>query len=80
MLKMSFMNGTMDREKLKEFIDETEKPIRYTYGFGYRNPTIHKILIDKEKAMKIVKDEYYLDAEEFSDYIHLNAYSNNDMW
>lgn len=80
MLKMSFYNGTMDRKKLKKFIEETEKPIRYTYGFKYRGPTTMNVPKTKEQALKIVENESYLDAEELEDCLDLNAYSSNDMW
>ena len=80
MLEMSFYNETMNREELKVFIKETNKPIRYTYGLGYRKPTTHKVLIDKERALKIVERESLLDARENEEFLHLNAYSGNDMW
>ena len=78
-IKMSFYNGTLNTEKLREFIKTTEKPIRYTYGYGFRNPNVGNRLIDKEKALHIVDTESLLDATEYEDYIHLNAYSINDM-
>jgi len=80
MFKMSFFDGTLKREELKKIIEETNKPIKYTYGLAYRGPTIYKVLIDKEKAKSIVDNESLLDAREFEDYIHLNAYSDNDMY
>lgn len=70
----------MDRDKLKKFIVDTDKPIRYTYGLGYRNPTTNKVLVDKVKALEIVETESLLDARENEEYLHLNAYSGNDMW
>lgn len=69
----------LNKEKLKEFIKSTDKPIRYTYGFAYRNPTIHKILVDKDMACNIADKESFLDVEEFKEYVHMNAYSVNDM-
>ena len=80
MLKMSFYNGTLNRTKLINFIETTTKPIRYTYGLGYRHPTTNKKLITKEQAIKIVNTQSLLDADEYEDYLHLNAYSSNDMW
>lgn len=80
MLKMSFYYGTLDTKKAKEFISETNKPIKYTYGLGYRNPTINHVPITKERAMEIIDTESLLDIDEHEDYIHLNAYSANDMW
>ena len=80
MLKMSFYNGTLDREKAKEFIKETKKPCQYTYGLGYRNPTTNHKPISKDEALHIVATESLLDITEHEDHIHLNAYSSNDMW
>ena len=80
MLKMSFFNGTLDKEKAKEYILNSEKPCRYTYGLGYRNPTTNNIFITKEEALEIIAKESLLDVREHDTYIHLNAYSSNDMW
>ena len=80
MLKMSFFDGTLNRNKLEEFIRTTNKPIRYTYGLGYRHPTTYKVPVSVEEAIKIIKTEGLLDATEYEDYIHLNAYHENDMW
>lgn len=80
MLKMSFYDGTLDREKVKEEISKTTKDIKYTYGLGYRNPTTNHKPISKEEAIRIVETESLLDVTEYEDYIHLNAYSCNDMW
>lgn len=80
MLKMSFFDGTLNKEKAKEYILNSEKPCRYTYGLGYRNPTINNIFITKEEALEIIAKESLLDVREHDTYIHLNAYSSNDMW
>lgn len=80
MLKMSFFDGTLDRIKAKEYIQKTEKPCKYTYGLGYRNPTINHAPISKDEAQRIVDSKSFLDITEYADYIHLNAYSENDMW
>ena len=80
MLKMSFYDGTLNRDEAKEVIINTDKDLKYTYGLGYRNPTTHKKPIDKAEALKIVANESYLDITEYEDWIHLNGYSSNDMW
>lgn len=80
MLKMSFYNGTLNRDILKAVIETTEKPIVYTYGYEYRQPTTHRKPVTKEEALNIVKKESLLDAKEEEHCIHLNAYSSNDMW
>ena len=81
MLKMSFFDGTLNREKAKEYILNSGKPCRYTYRLGYRsNSTTNKIFITKEEALEIIAKESFLDVREHDTYIHLNAYSSNDMW
>lgn len=79
-IKMSFYDGTLDKKGLKEFIEKTDKPIRYTYGFKFKSPTTMNVPVSKEKALKIVNDQPMLDAEELDDCLDLNAYSGNDMW
>lgn len=80
MLDMSFYNNTMNKEKLKEFIRETNKPIRYTYGFKWKNPTTLNVRKTKEQAIKIVDSASMLDATELVDVLDLNAFGGNDMW
>ena len=80
MLKMSFYDGTLDRAKAKDYINTSNKPCQYTYGLGYRNPTTNHKPITKIEAMEIIDRESLLDIDEYADYIHLNAYSGNDMW
>jgi len=79
-LDMSFYRGTLDKQELKVFIEKTDKPIRYTYGFKYRNPTTRDVPVSKERALKIVDDQSLLDAKELDGCLDLNAYSSNDMW
>lgn len=56
MIKMSFYDGTLKRDELKNFINQTEK------------------------ALEIVSNEVLLDVDEDENFIHLNAYSSNDMY
>ena len=79
MIEMSFYNGTLDKKKAEEFIKNTDKPIVYTYGFEYRNPTTHRKPISKEKAIQILNEEWCDLTEEEND-VHLNAFSANDMF
>lgn len=79
-IKMSFYNGTLDRESLKEFIEKTDKPIRYTYGLKFKGPTTMNVPVSKEQALEIVDSQSLLDAKELDDCLDLNAYSGNDMW
>ena len=80
MLRMSIFNGTFNGEELKEFIRKTRKPIRCTYGLDFRDPTTNKVLISKEKAIKLAEKESFLDVDENDDYIHLNIFSSNDLF
>lgn len=77
---MSFYDGSLDRNKAKEFVADTNKPLRYTYGLSFRNPTTHNKPITKDEAMKIIDGQGFLDITEKEEYIHLNAYSDNDMY
>ena len=80
MLKMSFFNGTVNRQILTDFINTTDLPIKYTYGLGYRSPTTNKVPVTKDRALEIAKNQSLLDATEEKDCLHLNASSANDMW
>ena len=80
MLKMSFYNGTLNTKRAKEVIQATDKVLKYTYGLGYRNPTTNHKPISKKEAIEIIEKEGWLDITEYEDYIHLNAFSGNDMW
>ena len=79
-INMSFYHGTLNRAVLKEALKMKGKPIQYTYGLGYRNPTTNHKPITLEEALKIVDTKSLLDAHEYEDYIHLNAYGEMDMW
>ena len=80
MLKMSFYNGTLDKNELKSFVLATSKPIVYTYGLGMRNPTTYRKPVSVDEAIQIVDAQSLLDATEENDCVHLNAFSDNDMW
>lgn len=78
MLNMSFYNGTLDRNIAKRVIDKTRKTLMYRYGYGWKGAD--KNPITKERALKIIDTESYLDITETETEILLNAYSSNDMW
>ena len=80
MLNMSFYNGTLDEEKAKEVIMNTDKPLKYTHGLKFRGPATYNKPIDKEEAIRIIDKGDFLDITEYDDYIHLNTYSDNDLW
>ena len=79
-LRMSFYNGTLDRSMAKGIIRNTTRPVVYTYGFEYRDPTINHKPIEKTAAYGIIDKESFLDIDFRDDLIHLNAYSCNDMY
>ena len=79
-IEMSFYKGTLNKDRLKEFIEKTDKPIRYTYGLKFKGPTTMNVPVSKEKALQIVDSQSLLDAKELDDCLDLNAYSGNDMW
>jgi hypothetical protein len=80
MLKMSFSNGTLNEEKAKEVILNTDKELRYTHGLSFRKPSTYKKPITKEEAIRIIDKGDFLDIDEYEDYIHLNTFSDNDLW
>lgn len=79
-MKMSFHDGTLNRKRAEEIIADTSLPILYTFGWGQKSPTVRVFPITKEKAYEIIRNESLLDIDFTDDYIHLNGYSENDMW
>ena len=65
-------------DEAKDFLRTTNKTIKYTYGLGYRNPTIHKVPISNKEAVE--KFNGMCDITEYEEYVHLNEFSSNDMW
>lgn len=80
MLKMSFFNGNLNKEKAIKFIQETKKPCVFTAGFKYKNPTIYEVYITKEEAIEKIKTESFLEIKEYENKVDLNAFSSNDMF
>lgn len=80
MLNMSFYNGTLNRTELIDFISNTNKPIKYTFGLLYKDPATKYKPISKQEAIAIANGADLLDAEETQDFLHLNAYHINDMY
>ena len=82
MFKYSFYGNKYRKtsEEIESFIKETKKPIVYTYGFGYRNPTTHRVPITKEEAMQKINKNGLTDITEEEEVVHVNQYSENDMW
>lgn len=79
MLKMSFYDGTLNREEAAQVVETTEKKLYHRYGFAYRGA--EKRDISKENALKIIRDNgNYLDIDESETEIVLNTFSEMDMW
>jgi hypothetical protein len=77
---LSNFRGSRSRVDAKDYILKTDKPLKYTHGLGFRGPTTHNKPIDKEEAIRIIDKGDFLDITEYDNYIHLNTYSDNDMW
>lgn len=63
---------------IKYVLSTTKKPIKYTYGLAYRNPTTKNVPISSEQALKCLSRKM-CDVTEYADYISVNEYSSNDM-
>ena len=66
--------------KYADYILNTSKPILYTHGLGYRNPTIHNKKISKEKALEIMGELEWKTISSNEKAVYLNTYSEMDMW
>ena len=51
---LSEFRGSRNREDAKKHILETDKPLKYTHGLGYRGPSTHNKPIAKEEAIRII--------------------------
>lgn len=79
-LDMSFYKGTINKALAIKRVMETDKQLVYTLGYEYRHPTTHRVPIDKVKAVQLIQGIGYLDIKEEETCIHLNEFSDNDMW
>ena len=80
MLKMSFYNGTLNKELAKQCILNSNKHCEYTDGLAYRNPFTHNKLITKEYAIELINTRQFVDITEDENRFHINTYNANDMW
>ena len=55
MLKMSFFNGTLDKEKAIKFIQETKKPCVFTVDLSIKILRFMKYISPKKKRLKKLK-------------------------
>ena len=72
--------NTVTLGELVNLIEQTEKPFKYTYDLGYRNPITHNEPRTREEILDIIKSESIITVTEHKNYIHVNAYSANDIW
>lgn len=77
--KMSFYDGTLNKKVAAAYVSATDKPLLYTYGYEYRNPSTHRVPVEKDLALVVIERESYLDIQFETDYVHLNAFSENDL-
>ncbi len=80
-MEMSFYNGTLERNLAWVIIKKTKRPLIHTHGLAYRKPTTLRKPITKLEAQKIVQQESnLLDISFNKECVHLNTFSENDMW
>ncbi len=85
LLKMSFKDGTLNREVVRRRIARTDKKLVYTFGLEnglrvHEDPESYRKSISKEEALKIVNEEAVLNVTEEDDCIHLNVFSAGEEW
>lgn len=68
-------------EAVPYLIKRTKRKLLYTHGLSYRSPTTHNEPVTAERALQIIKTYGWYDIDAtHDDYIHINTYSDNDMW
>lgn len=73
-------HGNCTKEEIIKLVENTSKPFVYTYGLAYRNPTNYRFSMSKEDAIKKVKSNGMIDITEEAEVIHIEEFSENDMW
>lgn len=72
---------TVDAEYIQVLLSKTKRPILYTYGLKYRNPTTKDKKITNEQAVNYFKSGGMIDVDATDpNVIYMNEYSANDMW
>lgn len=80
MLQYSFFGDSKNsKAEAMEFLEKTDKVIKWTFGFKFRNPTTYEIPISNEKAIKLFKENSLTDVTEKDTWIDFEQYSSNDM-
>lgn len=57
-----------------------KKPILYTHGFSFMNPTTHNKPVSIDEAKRIINENSWWDAQEDVNAIYINTFSENDMY
>ena len=68
------------KEEARNLLKTTEKPILYTFGFKFRNPTTKDVKISNESAVKKFDEDGYSVVKEYDEHIDFNQYGEMDMW
>ena len=76
-IKMSFYDGTLDKEKARQTIQNTNKSLLYRYGYAWKGASTRAI--KKDDALKVL-DKSLIDITEDDYNILINEFSSNDMW
>ena len=80
LLKYPLMGkGNCTRDEIVEFLRTTEKPILYTFGLKYRDPTTRDVEISNKRAVELF-NTHFSDVEEKEEYVDLNCFSSNDLY
>ena len=69
---------------IADYIQKEQKTVYLTIGLGYRNPTTHNRKMSPAEAIGWIKgsgNHYFLElGMRDNGELHLNAYTDNDMW
>ena len=69
----------LSKKEIVDFLKKTKKPIRYTFGLGYRHPSTYKETVSKKEAVEAFL-KHWSDVIEYDEYVYIQSYSANDMW
>lgn len=81
--KYSFFSSeysNCNQDEMREFMKTTNKQFVYTYGLSYRKPTTYRKPITKEEALNYFTKLGMIDVTEEDECVHVEEFSENDMW
>ena len=76
-IKMSFYDGTLDKEKARQLIQNTNKSLLYRYGYAWKGATTQAI--NKADALNVL-NKSLIDITENDYDILINEFDGNDMF